>query len=352
LVHFDDIFADTPATGWSDSTIYTLRAAYGYFLKFLKDHHPNLLERAGDPHITSEVVDEFVAYMKMWLRDTSVSTYLQRIYIVATHIFPDQDFRWLSLRARAIGHSAQRLRPAIAPTPDLYKIGADLVRRSCLELRVAALAFTAAERFRDGLIIMLLVEAPIRRGALAKINTEDSFTWNGKQFRLSIPRSNMKGKRRKSSFVLSEYLSQCIIAYLDYVRVQFVGADLHNGFWPVDSRPMSDAMIYKRVTTWTKRYLGYSVSPHRFRHSAATFAAQSDPENVLAIRDLLGHKTFATTDDYYVTAARTRVASRRVPAIIAKLKERATRASNGGSVRRNLNVTANLDSVAAWTVSA
>jgi integrase/recombinase XerD len=65
---------------------------------------------------------------------------------------------------------------------------------------------------------------------------------------------------------------------------------------------MSDKMIYANVRRRTQNGLGFPVNLHRFRHAAATFWSVRDPVNVRGVKDLLGHATFATTEQHYIMA--------------------------------------------------
>ena len=61
-------------------------------------------------------------------------------------------------------------------------------------------------------------------------------------------------------------------------------------------------MIYANVRRQTQKALGFPVNLHRFRHAAATFWSVRDPVNVRGVKDLLGHGTFATTEQHYIMA--------------------------------------------------
>ena len=52
----------------------------------------------------------------------------------------------------------------------------------------------------------------------------------------------------------------------------------------------------------TRKAFGFAVNLHRFRHAAATFWSIHDPVNVRGVKDLLGHTTFATTEQHYIMA--------------------------------------------------
>ena len=78
-------------------------------------------------------------------------------------------------------------------------------------------------------------------------------------------------------------------------------------------------MIYKTVCRRTQKALGFPVNLHRFRHAAATFWSVRDPVNVRGVKDLLGHATFATTEQHYIMA-QSRMAGRALARAIEDLE--------------------------------
>ena len=88
-------------------------------------------------------------------------------------------------------------------------------------------------------------------------------------------------------------------------------------------------MIYKTVRRRTKKALGFPVNLHRFRHAAATFWSARDPVNVRGVKDLLGHATFATTEQHYIMA-QSRMAGRALARAIEDLEAAAANDSAVG----------------------
>ena len=58
-------------------------------------------------------------------------------------------------------------------------------------------------------------------------------------------------------------------------------------------------MVADRICEHTKRFLGVRISPHRFRHCAATSIATARPELAALLRPLLGHGAGNTAERYY-----------------------------------------------------
>jgi len=70
-----------------------------------------------------------------------------------------------------------------------------------------------------------------------------------------------------------------------------------------DPEPMAKETIYMRVIKRTRELFGVGLNPHAFRSIAATFLAESSPEDALYARPLLGHRQQQTTERYYIRAS-------------------------------------------------
>ncbi len=66
---------------------------------------------------------------------------------------------------------------------------------------------------------------------------------------------------------------------------------------------MKPHLLAMRIAKVTRRLFGKSISPHRFRHSAATSIATTSPELARIIRPLLAHSTNRTGEVYYNRAS-------------------------------------------------
>jgi site-specific recombinase XerD len=65
----------------------------------------------------------------------------------------------------------------------------------------------------------------------------------------------------------------------------------------------------------TNARFGHHVNCHLFRDCAATSLADDNPEHIRIAADLLGHRSFATTQRYYIAAGQRR-ALRRVQSTV------------------------------------
>jgi integrase len=118
---------------------------------------------------------------------------------------------------------------------------------------------------------------------------------------------------------LSLELSARFDFYLKEIRRRILGAEGNDYLWVDRCGPMSDRTIYVNVRRRTQKALGFPVNLHRFRHAAATFWSVRDPVNVRGVKDLLGHATFAPTEQYYIMA-QSRMAGRALARAIEDLE--------------------------------
>lgn len=58
--------------------------------------------------------------------------------------------------------------------------------------------------------------------------------------------------------------------------------------------PSEDPIFFRRLS----KECGFTVSPHRFRHTLATELMKSPERNLQLVKDLLGHRSVSTTMEY------------------------------------------------------
>jgi integrase len=177
-----------------------------------------------------------------------------------------------------------------------------------------------AVQYRDGLIISTLAMVPLRRGTLAALQIGRQLIRVRDHWEFDIPDANTKTRRPLDYSILDD-LSARIDLYLERFRGCIRGSDKHAGLWPSHhSIPMRPESINCAVKKRTKKAFGFAVNLHRFRHAAATFWSVHDPVNVRGTKDLLGHASFATTQQHYVMA-QSRLAGQALAQAIGRLRK-------------------------------
>lgn len=317
-----DILEDSPWSSLSLTSVRNRKYALGQFLGFLRADEPELLRQPLSSRVTPSIVKRFVEAMRRNCTETSIGINLQRLHLTLVVASPTHEWTWLYQIQRRIALNAKTLPKQMVSSVDLYRIGCELMEdaksKSIIFDRVVQ---SQAELFRDGLMIATLAESPMRRAGFAALCLGKHVIKIGGRWRIYLEPEMVK-TRMEQDFDLSHELGEYVDEYVDTFRTAFPDADKHNGMWPYGDRPMTDKMVRRYIRKHTERRLGYAVSPHEFRRAAATFITQADPANARMAKDLLGHKSFAMTEKYYIAAGNSRIAGRALANAVAGLRDR------------------------------
>jgi integrase len=309
-----DVFdEELPISRLSVKKQKAMKYYYGAFLGYLAIHCAERLRLPPEARLDRDLIAD---YVQNFLGDnypgSTLATFIDHLRYVLSAFSPDGNWSWL----REI---ANRLRAHAEPKPQRH-ITSDLLLRLGLELMdraeaeataVGAVTVDHAKTFRDGLIIALLAAVPLRRGTLAKLSVGKQLIRSGSVWALDIPAEDTK-TRVPLEYSISPSLSARIDTYLEKFRCRFPGADTHDALWASmrkGGQPLTGSHIYQSVVARTCAAFGFAVTPHRFRHAAATFWGERDPANVRGAKDLLGHASFQITEKYY-NMAKSRIAGR------------------------------------------
>jgi integrase/recombinase XerD len=304
------------------STREMLYERYAHFLRFVSVQHRNLLTRPADERIDRRIVAEFVAWRRKSCSDMTVSIELRCLRDALALICPDADLSWLLVVARRIAATAPRRtqRYNLITSDRLYALGIALMDGAVADTDAAQRVRTRdAYVYRDGLMIALLALIPLRRRTLTTLKIGQHLVRSGDLWALDIPAADTKA-RRPLDYPISKELSVRIDVYLERFRCRIPGANTHTGLWAshlggTTCAPAIGATVRKR----TRSAFGFGVSPHRFRHAAASFWAIHDPVNVRGTKDLLGHASLLTTEKHYIMA-QSRLAGRALAHAVHKLR--------------------------------
>ena len=303
----------------SERSQQQLQYAYGKFLKFVAVRHPDRLGCDPAARVSADMIEEFVKFQPATCGDVTISIYLYHLWLVLKYIYPASDWSWLvtiSERIAARGKE-KRKKYRLVTSETLYALGIALMD-GALSSGKPVTASGVQTAYRDGLIIAFLALIPLRRRTLGLLQTGRHLVRSGAGWAVDIPANDTKSKR-PFEFPLSQDLSARIDFYLKEIRPRISGGAANNHLWVSRCGPMTDPMIYKTVRRRTKKTLGFPVNLHRFRHAAATFWSVRDPVNVRGVKDLLGHATFAPTEQYYIMA-QSRMAGRALARAIEDLE--------------------------------
>jgi integrase len=295
--------------------------SYGRFLGFLSVKHPKLMTRPPEKRIDRRIAAEYVAWRRRSCGDISLAADLWSLCGTLKLLCPNSDWSWLLSIVNRIA--------AAAPPPPKKDNLVTSERLYALGIKLMNSAVTAAEadgrtkarravQYRDGLIIGVTAMIPMRPGTLEALQIGRHLIKVGDQWELDIPAVHTKN-RRPLDYSIPKDLAARIDLYLERFRPCIRGSDEHAGLWPSHhSIPMRRDSINFAVGKRTRKAFGFAVNLHRFRHAAATFWSIHDPVNVRGVKDLLGHTTFATTEQHYIMA-QSRLAGRTLARAVHRL---------------------------------
>jgi integrase/recombinase XerD len=197
-----------------------------------------------------------------------------------------------------------------------------------------------ATRYRDGLIIALLICCPMRLKNLASLMIGQHLMFDGCAYCLKLTAAETKSGRPYHAAIPAE-LTPYIEGWLEAHRptLQSIGmgrsrvGSIGGHLWVGRSgRPMSSRAIYEQIKARTKQAFGKAIWPHLFRDCALTELVDCAPEEIGIAPDLLGHADLQTTQKHYVQA-QGMIAHVRVQEVIVARRRAATSRDSTGTSR-------------------
>ena len=321
------------AANWSPRTRETVLHGYGRWLAFLRQHQPARLNVPLGSRVTPSTVGAYVEILQSTSRRTGPFVFVRALYDAMRVMEPSKDWTWLKDLKQRLGRGARPASKAdrIVHPRRLAKLGLHLMDTT--QDVSTAPALERAIHYRDGLLIALLACHPrLRRRNLSEIRISANLIELDDGYALRFRSKETKNRTaidEKVDSALTPYLD----TYLDEIRPQFPGAADHEMLWPSrKGGPLTAWAIYQRVTMRTRRAFGMPVNLHTFRHCAVTAISRDDPKMIMVAPELLGHKSFTTTDKHYIVKARQNDATHRYHEILQDLQHELDR---NHSRRRN-----------------
>jgi integrase/recombinase XerD len=162
--------------------------------------------------------------------------------------------------------------------------------------------------FRDGLCVALLAAMPVRIGNFATLRIGHHLIQQGAGWGVSLSAAETK-TRKPDSWPVPAALNPSIQRYLGEIRPALLARGrktpttdrlwIGSGGGPVDQQTVRHWI--ERVT---EEALGVAITPHRFRHAAATTYTLERPSSAVDAAALLGHTSPATTEKHYIIQQR------------------------------------------------
>lgn len=318
-----DLF-DAPrrSTSWAPMSWEKAEKGYGQWLRWLTDTHPELLQLAPEARLTRDALRAWLEALAVRLAPMSQLSAVEDVLRAMHVITPNADLRDLhalhrSLRAQAYPSRDKRTRLVSADT--LCRLGFDIMQdaetstKDCERRRAVA--------FRDGLIIALLSQRPIRLKNLASLTLQHHVVFKAGTWHIVLERAETKNGRPYSAPV-PDLIIAPFIRYLEHFRPILLSGQ--TGTYLPETKalwisqvgtPLEEGALSRRIALQTQWRLGKRIPPHWFRDAAATTIAIDAPTNIADAHQVLGHATPATTERHYIQANSV-VASRKFQAMM------------------------------------
>jgi integrase len=327
---------DKPASRWSAARRRIGEQAYGQWLAFLDRN--NALEPSSTPgaRATDARLSEFVTELRARVAPVSAAMMLGALVRMLSVLEPTRD--WGPL-ARVYNHLRQTAAPSrdkassMVAVPDLFELGLRLMETS--ESGADRPAYVAI-RYRDGLIIALLIACPIRIKNLANLVIGQHLVFDHASYLVKLSATEMKTGRPYVAAVppeLTPYIDGWLKMHRPRLQLMARGHGQVGGHLWLNryGRPMHSAAIRHQIEIRTKEAFGRHLWPHLFRDCAATELVDSAPDEIGIAPDLLGHANLQTTKKHYIQAVGMKAHARVQEVIAARRRAATSRDSTGTS---------------------
>ncbi|OAN45464.1 hypothetical protein A6A04_20875 [Paramagnetospirillum marisnigri] len=297
----------SPAASWSPRRRRIVEQAYGQWLAWL--HNNDLLDEDSPPEarVTPERMTAFINQLAARISQVSVTMMTGALGRILAVLSPDIDWAWMRRLYQDLkgwAEPSRDKRVAMVPAKDLFDLGLHLMDTA--EDGDPAPYF-AAPLYRDGLLIALLITRPVRMRNISNIELGRQLVRDEAGYWLRFPPDETK-----TGIEIDVPLPHALIPYLKTYLTKHrpvllgrrkAGTPVTMALWVSRwGTAMIQHAIRDQIKKRTKDAFGKAVWPHLFRDSAATSMAVEDPENVRLAAGLLGHTTFATTEEHYILA--------------------------------------------------
>jgi integrase/recombinase XerD len=303
-----DLLNDDAGTRSGHARVSNAKAAKGYgrWLTYLSLVQPEALDEISAERVTPKRVQAYVnSLIELGNSSQTILARLQELGELAKVMDPNRDWSFINRLASKVRarHRPARDKTNLRPSNELVDLGFKLIRAAEDLVRL-----DAAITHRDGLLIGFLALVPLRRRNLANLVLEKTLLREGATWIVAFGGDDIK-THAPFEIGLPDVLRAPLESYLEQHRPVLMARcgrwtrPVAGALWvSMDGSPMTQMALYDRIRARTKEQFGVAMNPHLFRDAAATTMAIADPANVRLAAPLLGHRTFTTTEKYYLQA--------------------------------------------------
>ena len=317
-----------PGARWRQGTRDHVIQSYGRYLGYLEYH--GILDHNEVPadRVFRDRVIDYGEQLRRQCASVTVHGHILHLERALSVMAPDEDWRWLArlaARLKARARPTRNKRRKVVPAEELADLGLRLMN-SALDLESLS-PMRRAVRFRDGLLIALLITRPIRLRSFTGLTVGRHIIPADGGYQIALAPEDTKNGRPYEAPV-PELLAPYMDTYLERMRPVLLGECCSDRLWiSCTGSDMSDSCLYHRVCKVTKRELGRPINPNLFRDCAMTTRAIDDPDNVRAMQPVLGHNNMRTSEMHYNQADAIKASRQHQANIVTKRSAIARRGS-------------------------
>jgi integrase/recombinase XerD len=297
-----------PASHWSKASRILAESGYGRWLAFLEQK--GLLDPACAPsdRAGEERLRAYVAELQARLAPTTVTMAVKALLRMLSILAPERDWAFLRRAHRHLKRTALPARDKLAhmvPAADLFELGIRLMETAD---EAGPHEVSRAIRYRDGLLIALLICCPVRLKNLSAIEVGRQLLFDGQRYLLRFSAAETKTGQPHEAVIapeLTRYIDRWLRVHRPALQsiARGQGGDAGRHLWlGRQGRPAAASAIRHQIKGHTKRAFGRAIWPHLFRDCAVTELVHLAPEEIALAADLLGHSDLRTTRKHYIHA--------------------------------------------------
>ncbi len=305
-------FRGSGGTKLRQPTVDALVGGYARWLAWLRDHEPATLADPAESRATQARVIAYLEGISGEITPRTLFNYGCRLKQALVLICPGADWSWfdpLLQELKEAACAARSPRSGFVPSNQLFDHGLELMREAEASSEMEARA--RAELFRDGLMFAFLAMRPLRLKNMIQLELGTELAASADGYDVTILPGRTK-TWRTLEFPVPAVLVPAMRRYLEHYRpvlsvsrMTSVGDDRAPAppVWLARSGAQLPADTFAdMITRRTQARFGVRLTPHEFRHCAATSIAEFNPEDSHIIRVILGHAGSEMAERYYIRA--------------------------------------------------
>lgn len=291
-----------PGASWTVATRRVREQGYGQWVSFLMRCDPAALVLPPTERVTEQRVGPYLVELKARIKPRSVYNLITALLITVQMLGPKNDWAWLKRAQRRLQAELSDVSVPAAKPVSAKRIFHHSLKR--LEVITAGTdkdesLLKRAIHFRQSLLIAFLIARPVRRRALLAMEVDRHLTRSTEGFHLHFSAEDMKDKKSRD-FPLPTLLVCPFKEYLAVHRPILLAGKVTSALWIGQyGNPITADGLSRELPKVVYKHLKVAMRPHAFRHVAATSIAETDPEHVGIIKDILGHATLDMAEKHY-----------------------------------------------------